>query len=346
MRNFFTLLGLFLLFTVSQAFAQNKNGRISGVVKDAYGKSVESATVSLLRAKDSSLAKVAVSNKNGEFDFDRLVIGKYRVTVSAVGFAKASSELLEISENNNALQLTDFQLAQSGKSLGEVTVTAKRPMVENKIDKMVVNVEAFITNSGGTALDVLEKSPGITVDRDGNVSLKGKQGVIILIDGKQTFLAGQDLANFLRNMPSNQLDQIEIMTQPSAKFDASGNSGVINIKTKKNKLAGFNGSINLTYLQAVFPKSPNSININYRKNKINLFSSYSYSYWQGFSDLNILRKFRDKTTEDVLAVFDQLSKNRFKSNNHNLRLGIDYSLNKKTTIGFVVNGTYNPRKFS
>ncbi len=345
MKNVFTILFLLLVATVQQATAQNKNGRISGVVKDAGGKTIEAATVSLLRVKDTSLVKVAVSNKIGEFEFDRIENGKYRVQVSAVGFTKASSEIVEVTELVPAIQLTDFELPLTGKALGEVTVTAKRPMVENKIDKMVVNVDAFITNAGGTALDVLEKSPGITLDREGNVSLKGKAGVIILVDGKQTFLAGQDLVNYLRNMPSNQLDQIEIMTQPSAKFDASGNSGVINIKTKKNKQSGFNGTINLAYIQGVYPKSPNSININYRKNKVNLFSSYNYSYWEGFSDLSILRKFRDNTTKEITSVFDQLSNNRFKGINHSFRMGMDYSPNKKTSLGFAVNGIYNPRRF-
>ena len=345
MKKVFTLLLLLFVVTLQQAAAQNKQGRISGVVKDAGGKTIEAATVSLLRAQDTGLVKVAVSNKNGEFEFDRLATGKYKVLVSAVGFAKASSETVEVTDLVPMVNLTDFELSVAGKSLTEVTVTARRPMVETKIDKTVVNVDAFITNAGGTALDVLEKSPGITVDRDGNVSLKGKSGVIILVDGKQTFLGGQDLANYLRNMPSNQLDQIEIMSQPSAKFDASGNSGVINIKTKKNKQAGFNGTINLTFIQGVYPKSPNSISFNYRKNKVNLFAGYNYSYWEGFSDLSLVRKFRDNSTKDLTAVFDQLSNNRFKGVNHNMRIGMDYSPNKKTTIGFAVNGTYNPRRF-
>ena len=111
-------------------------------------------------------------------------------------------------------------------------------------------------------LDILEKSPGISVDKDGNISLKGKQGVMILMDGRPTYLSGQDLANMLRNLSSNHLDQIEIMTNPPAKFDASGNAGVINIKTKKNKAQCFNGSITTGYSQGVYPKTNNSINLN------------------------------------------------------------------------------------
>ena len=114
-------------------------------------------------------------------------------------------------------------------------------LIERKIDRTVINVDAAISNEGSTALEVLEKSPGVTVDKDGNISLKGKQGVMIMLDGKPSYLTGPELANLLRSMPSNNLDQIEIMTNPSAKYDAAGNSGIINIKTKKNKQKGFNG---------------------------------------------------------------------------------------------------------
>ena len=129
------------------------------------------------------------------------------------------------------------------KSLGDVTVNSKKPFIETKIDKTIVNVEASPTSAGATALEILEKSPGVTVDNDGNISLRGKAGVIVMMDGKQTFLSAADLANLLKNMPASALDQIEIMTNPSSKYDASGNSGVINIKTKKGKNAGFNGSV-------------------------------------------------------------------------------------------------------
>jgi len=129
---------------------------------------------------------------------------------------------------------------------------------ENKIDKTVVNVDASQTNTSLSALEVLEKSPGVTVDNDGNIKLKGKQGVIIMIDGKPAYLSGQDLTNYLRNLPSNQLDQIELMTQPSAKYDASGNSGIINFKTKKNKNNGFNGSFTTSEIIANYFKN-NSI---------------------------------------------------------------------------------------
>ena len=200
-----------------------------------------------------------------------------------------------------------MQLKDESKTLKEVTVAAKRPFIERKIDRTVINVDAAITNAGTTAMEVLEKSPGVTVDKDGNISLKGKQGVLIMMDGRPSYLSGQELANLLKNMPSSAIDQIEIMTNPSAKYDAAGNSGIINIKTKKNKLKGLNGNLSASIIQGKYTKTNNSLNLNYRKGKVNLFGNYSYSYWQGYEDLYIHRNFRNTVTKDLETIFDQQS---------------------------------------
>ena len=279
MRKFYAM--LITLFVGIVAHAQT-GAKVSGTIKDAEGKAVPAATVSLLRTKDSSLAKLAVTDQAGHYELVNIKSGSYLLSYTSVGFAKTFSKDIEIGAA--PVEVSTVTLAKGeAKDMAAVTVTARRPLVETKIDKMVVNVDASPTNAGNTALDVLEKSPGISIDRDGNISLKGKAGIIILVDNKPTYLSGQDLANFLRNLPANQLDQIELMTQPSAKYDASGNSGVINFRTKKNLATGFNGSINLSYVQGRYPKSPNSINFNYRKGKVNLFTNLSYSYWEGFN---------------------------------------------------------------
>jgi outer membrane receptor protein involved in Fe transport len=326
---------LFLTFLFT-SFVQAQTSRISGSVKDGDGKAIQGVTLSLLKVKDSSLAKLAVSDKNGDYELINIKPGKYIISATSVGYGKTFSQPFETGETN--IEMPALALASKATSLAEVSVQVRRPLVETKIDKMVVNVDASPTNAGNSALDVLEKSPGITVDKDGNISLKGKQGVIVLMDGKQTYLGGQDLANLLRNLPASQLDQIEIMTQPSAKYDASGNSGILNLRTKKNTLTGFNGSINLSYIQARYPKSPNSFNFNYRKGKVNLFSNLSYSYWEGFNEITINRNQPDGSQRD------QESELRFRSQNYSARVGLDYSLDKKTNFGVNLNGTYNPRK--
>jgi outer membrane receptor for monomeric catechols len=230
MRKLSVLTASILLSTL--VFSQTKIGNISGIITDESQKPVQSASVSLLRARDSSLVKIAITNKEGKYEFEKVTEGKFLLSVSSVGFQKKFGQSLEITVANSSFNAEPIRLSAEAKSMQEVTVNAKKPFIETKIDKTVVNVDASPTSAGSTALDILEKSPGITVDNDGTISLRGKQGVIVMMDGKQTYLSATDLANLLRNMPASALDQIEIMTNPSSKYDASGNSGIINIKTK------------------------------------------------------------------------------------------------------------------
>ncbi|MFN8289515.1 MAG: outer membrane beta-barrel family protein [Chitinophagaceae bacterium] len=209
-----------------------------------------------------------------------------------------------------------------------------------------MNVEASPTSAGATALEVLEKSPGVMVSNDGTISLRGKAGVIVMMDGKPTYLSPSDLSNLLKNMPASALDQIEIMTNPSARYDASGNSGIINIKTKKGRAGGFNGSvmtgITTSFFEAnntlyVIPKTQNSINFNYRKNKINFFGNYNPNIFRGRSQLEISRTKLDQDKK-ITGYNDVLTNFKFGNNNHTLKLGLDYFINKNNTIGFVATG--------
>ena len=199
MRQVFTF--IFFILVAFSATAQTES-KISGVVKDEQGKAIQSATISLLKASDSSLVKVAVSNKDGKYEFNEIKAGQYFVSASSVGYAKAISKSVDTKGN---AEISTITLIQNSKDLGAVTVSAQRPFVETKLDKTVVNVDASPTSAGSTALDILEKSPGIMVDNDGNISLKGKQGVIVMMDGKQTYLSASDLANLLKNMPASVL---------------------------------------------------------------------------------------------------------------------------------------------
>jgi len=317
-------------------------GKVSGSIKDGGNqKIIDAASVSLLKAKDSSLVKVAVADAAGNFSFDNLKDGSYLVLATSVGHAKVYSQPFSIAPGAPAAQVGVLQLRPLEKNMKEVVVTAKKPLIERRLDKTIVNVEAAISNAGSTALEVLEKSPGVTVDKDGNVSLKGKQGVMVMIDGKPSYLNGEDLANLLRNMPSANLDQIEIMTNPSAKYDAAGNAGIINIKTKKNKQKGFNGGINLAYGQGYFPKTNNSLNLNYRNGKFNFFSTISVNYRKQFNDLYIHREYKNPNGS-LNAVFDQIAPSNRVNKNYNAKLGMDFYASKKTTLGFVTTGFIVP----
>ncbi len=233
-------------------------------------------------------------------------------------------------------------LQAASVSLKEIAVVAKRSPIEQKADRTIINVDASPSNAGSTAMDVLEKAPGVTLDKDDNISLKGKQGVTIMIDGKPTYLSAAQLADYLRSLPASAIDQIELMTNPSAKYDAAGNSGIINIRTKKNKLKGFNGNLNLTQTQGVYPKPGGSLNLNYRTGQFNFFLNAGYSHWEGFQVLNINRKYLDAdAAQTVNSIFSQVTVMHFTNPEANLKFGMDYYMTQKTTLGFVVSGFRN-----
>ena len=343
MRKLLTIITLITLSFSSRA--QMANGKVNGTVVDGSAKIIESATISLLRVKDSSVAKIAVANRNGQFSFENVTEGSYVVSISAIGHSKGFSEDFEISPLNLSVTLKTIELVPLAKSLGGVTVTARKPLIEQKVDRTVLNVDASATNVGTSAMEVLEKSPGVSVDKDGNISLKGKQGVQVYIDGRPSYLSGTDLANYLRSLSSSQLDQIEIMTNPPAKYDAAGNSGIINIKTKKTKQFGYSGSISSTYSQGKYAKFNESFNFNYRKNKINFFTTLGYNNRKNFQELNIQRKFLESSTKEIISHYDQVSKMRDNGESFNGKLGLDFYATKKTTFGAVVTGFYNPGTF-
>ena len=323
--------------------AQQTGGKITGNIKDGGNqKIIDAASVSLLNSKDSSLVKVAVADKDGNFVFEGVKDGSYLVSATSVGHTKVYSPSFAISPAASAKQLETLQLVPAEKSLSAVTVTAKKPFIERKLDRTIVNVEASITSAGNNALEVLEKAPGVTVDKDGNISLKGKAGVVILLDGRPSYLSGPDLANYLKSMSASQLDQIEIMTNPPAKYDAAGNSGVLNIKTKKNKQFGYNGSFSTGYTQGRYARFNEGLNFNYRNGKVNFFSSFNFNRNHRGEELYIVRNFRDAATKDIKSIFDQTSFMENQSYYYSGKVGMDYSVSKKTTLGFVVNGSYNP----
>jgi outer membrane receptor protein involved in Fe transport len=344
MRKILILLAAFIFANVV-AFAQQPTGRIVGTVVDGSQKTIESSTITLHKAKDSAVAKISVADQNGRFEFEKIADGKYFVSASAVGHEKGYSETVEITAQKSTVTLKTIELVPLTKSMSAVTVSAKKPLVEQKLDRMIVNVDASVTNVGASALEVLEKSPGISIDKDGNISLKGKDGVMVFIDGRPTHLSGLDLANLLHSMNANQLDQIEIMTNPPAKYDAAGNAGIINIKTKKSKQLGYNGSANVGYGQGYYPRFNEGINLNYRVNKVNVFTNLSHNYNSGRNVLTIQRNFHDANTGEIKSQFDQTATMKNELNSFNGKVGMDYFASKNTTVGFVVTGFTSDRSF-
>jgi hypothetical protein len=341
MKKLFSAVGtfLFLFCNVFNVSAQQPFSAVKASVR-ANDTPLEHATITILRLRDSSTAKIALSSRDGSFAAESLKAGEYFLAVSITGYEKYLSPAFALKEGE-VLDLGNLTLKEKKSSLHDVTVVARKPLVEQKIDRMVVNVEGQAASVGLNALEVLEKSPGITVDRDGNISLKGKQGVLVLIDNKPTYMSAIDLTNYLNNLPASSLESIEIMSNPPAKYDAAGNAGVINIKTKRNKASGFNGSANAGMGQGIYPKANAGLNLNYRNNRWNWFGNYSYNYNENFQDLSITRNFRDKITNDLSSIFDQQSVMKRQSFGHNGKAGADYYAGKKTTLGVVLTGFIN-----
>lgn len=340
---------IFCCMFLMLSFAANaQKGNIIGLINNAENKPIPAATVQLMKPAERKLIKNALTDKAGLFSFENVPAGEYAIMVSAVGFERKTIGNISLSAEKPGAEIPVVQMAVLTKSLNAVTVTASRPLIEQKIDRMVVNVDASPTNAGATALEVLEKSPGVTVDSDGNISLKGKQNVIVMMDGKPTYLSGADLANVLRNLPASALDQIEIMTNPSSKYDASGNAGILNIKTKKGKARGSNGTISAGVNTGLFEVNgkdkvlirPNiSLNYNYKKDKINFFSNAVYNYREGRSILDITSRFY-RAGNQIDSINNVVSYFRGRNNNYTLKTGLDYTPNKKNTFGIVLNGFF------
>src|ERR1700722_14653747 len=343
MRRISTFLTAFLLtLTGFSAMAQTPSGKIDGTIKDEKGQPIEAVTITLLQAKDSSRLKETVTNKTGYFTFDNIPTGKYLVAASSVGYSRLYSRVLQLTTGRVAQTLSPRVLTGTSTRLHEGPVVGRRPPIEQKPDRTIINVDASPSNTGSTAMDVLEKAPGVTLDKDDNISPKGKQGVQVMIDGKPTYLSSAQLADYLRSLPASAIDQIELMTNPSAKYDAAGNSGIINIKTKKNKMKGFNGNLNLTHTQGVYPKPSGSLNLNYRTGQFNFFLNAGSSPWEGFQVLQIQRKYLDDdAAQTVNSIFQQTTVMHFINPEANLKFGMDYYVTPKTTVGFVVSGFRN-----
>ena len=328
MKNIGAIAGLLMILFPFATFSQS----ISGTIKDEQSKTLAGASVALKKATDSSIVKIAVTGNSGTYEFQTIPAGRYFLNTTFIGFAPNNSEAFEYS--GSSFTAPSVTLYKVENDLKAVTVTATRPMVEVKADKTVLNVEGTINAVGQDALELLKKSPGVLVDRDDNLSLSGKNGVQVYIDGKPSPLSGKDLADYLRTLQSSAIESIEIITNPSARYDAAGNAGVINIKLKKNKSFGTNGSINAGYGVSIHSRYNGGLSLNHRNSKVNIFGNYSYNNTINENFMNLNRFQLD-------TVFDQKNIMTWKGKSHNIKTGVDYFLNNKQTIGVMVNGNFS-----
>jgi iron complex outermembrane receptor protein len=329
-RLFLSVL-LLLKFTSASAFFYST---ISGRVLDQQNKPVELAVVTLLKSEDSTLVKGAVTSEEGKFSFEGFAGGKYLIVVSSPSFSKQTIGPIDIQESQTT-QLPDIILVSSAQ-LNEVAIVAAQPLFTQKPGMLVMNVENSPVRITGTAYDVVSKAPGVSTDQDGNFSLQGKGGVKIYIDNKPTYLSGDQLRAYLQGMPASEIIRVEIMTNPPAKYDAEGSSGIINIVTKKGSQQGLNGSVSAGFGYGLTDKEEAGINMNYGMPKSNIYLKYDFA-----SPKRKEIKFVTRTVSynGENSRYDQDVDMSFGIFSHHVRLGADFNPTKTVTWGIRTDGS-------
>ncbi|RDV15567.1 TonB-dependent receptor [Pontibacter diazotrophicus] len=319
------LLLLFPLALQAQNQPEAAQGTVTGTVVEGPQKTpVGFANVVLLTPRDSSLVTGATTDSNGEFVLDRVPYGRYVLRISLVGYPTKFVQDVTVDADNPAVALNNVPMEESSTRLSEVEITAERQLVEYELDKKVVNVEQDIAAQSGTVADVMQNVPSVTIDTDGNVSMRGSANVTILVDGKRTALADVGLDQ----IPASMIESVELITNPSAKYDPEGTAGIINIILKKDRAPGFSGVASVN--AGTYDNYNSSINLNYHYNKWDFNTGYDFrrSYRPRWS--NSFRTNYPGT--DSTSFLDQSSYRRGVDISHNLRLGADYAVNDYNTL--------------
>ncbi len=321
--------------------ATAQHAGIRGVVRDPRDVLIV-ASVSLLNANDSSWIRTELSDDKGEYKFTNIVSGEYVISATSMGYKTC---MQPVSVTDNGLKVIDIIMQAADASLAEVTVTGRKSFIEMGLGKITVNVDASASSMGTNVLELLRRSPGITVDQSGNISMQGKQGVQVLIDDRSTYLSGEQLADYLKGLSADDVAQLELVTRPSAKYEAAGNAGIINIKRKKNKKTGLNGSANVRVGQGVYPFGGGNLLVNYRRKKLNISFSSSEFLGKGFAYWNEHQQLTDPGKMQVVSTSDINSYAKEEFSIANFRLAADYDLSPKAVLGASVKGGYHTNSF-
>ncbi|MFY8128401.1 MAG: TonB-dependent receptor domain-containing protein [Chitinophagaceae bacterium] len=328
---------ILLTLVFATKFTNAQITKISGLITSDDNKAIAGATVYIYKYQSNKLLKTGITEVDGSFEIVCSKLDSFYVECKSIGWEKYTSTLLVATQPE--INLTKIILKPT--LLNDVTVSSQKKYIERKLDRVIINPNALITNAGSNVIEALEKAPGVMVNEDGLLKLKGSPGVMVFIDDKPTQLSGADLANYLKTLTTAQVESIELMTNPPAKYDAAGNAGIINIKLKKNTTKGFNGSLSVGYGQGFYARSNNSFAFNYRINKFNFFSNINYSINNSYQDLTINRSYFD-VSGTKQSAFNQNTFIKKQNKSANARIGVDYYASKKTTIGIAFSGFNNP----
>lgn len=336
--SIYFILFIYVSTYINKAIAQEKQHfDIKGVFVAAQNAKIEGLSIQLLKPDTKALVKLELANADGSFAFEKIPQGNYLLVTQSMNFAKYESTVLNVNQN---LDLGKINLQGVATNLKEIVVSTTKPFIQQQYDKTVLNVAGSISAVGSNAFEVLAKAPGISLDQNDNIAMRGKQGVLVMIDGKFVPMSGQDLANMLKSMSANQIEKIDLITNPSSKYDAAGNAGIIDIRLKKGNNSGTNANVSLSLAQGKYTKVNPALNFNHRTKTMNVFGSYNYNLSQNFNKLDIFRNFYT-ATDQLTGSNNYNNYFKFLFNNHNVRVGSDFYLNKNMVLGFAANGIYS-----
>lgn len=337
---FLPMLALCLYASVSSA------QKISGSIMEPNGQPATYATVTLHQTSDSLLVKGAITGDDGAYEIIGATVGQYFLKANLIGTGEAVSAQFDYAGGEQNLEPLKLKAAEN--QLAEVAVIARRPPVEVKADKTVLNVEGTVNSTGLNALELLRKAPGVTVDNNENLNIRGKNAVKVMIDGRDVPLDGKDLSALLKGTQASDIANIEIISNPSARYDAAGNAGIINIRLKKNKALGANGNVGLEGIYGETFKAGANLSINQRSKKFNVFGNFNIHHGDWHNYQNFRREqLQDNMRADGVPgedwrIIDQKNAEVWQNRYKGYRTGVDFFLNSKHTLGVLVNGSLNP----
>lgn len=304
---------------------------IRGQVQNAEGEAVAYANVALYTAADSALAKVETTDESGLFRINDVTAGTYRLSVTYLGAPELRREAFALTAS---LDLGVLTLAPAAVELAEARVTARRALVEVKPDRTVFNVQGTINAVGNTGLDLLRKAPGVTVDNNENINVLSRSGVLLYVDGRRLPLSGSDLSNYLRNLNAEEIDRIDIITSPGARYEAEGNAGIIDIRLKKAEDEGANGSVSFNGSQGRYARGSVNATGNYRNPWLNVFGNLGYATSDNYNRMLFQSRQNGLLLDEYVYAFNN-------NTGQSYRLGADFTLTDKQTLGVLIGGRYN-----
>lgn len=325
-------IAILILFLLTAGACLAQTGSVTGKVTESGGKPLEAATVTLYKLPDSALVTGTKTGPDGIYLFSAVAPGIYYLEARLIGLNCRKSKAFSL--DRVAVEIPAITLVLQAKQLKEVSVTGQRPFIERQADKIVVNVENSLVSTGSTALEVLQRTPGITIDKDDHLQLKGKSGVTVMLDGKLTYMSADQISNLLKNMASENISKIEVITNPSAKYDAAGNTGIVNIITKKGRKSGLNGNFTASLSKGINFAHNTGLNLNYKTSRFNFFGDLDFSERR-----NLFRRDNYSLYSiDPLVSTDLTSRDQNHGRHFQYKGGVDIMLSGNQSLSLTVNG--------